>query len=77
MILKQGLSLAAGGIVVGLVAAFALTRLMQSLLYQVEAADPVTFAVVPLALFVVALIASYIPARRATHVPPTIALRTL
>jgi putative ABC transport system permease protein len=77
MILKQGLSLAAGGIVVGLVAAFGLTRLMQSLLYQVEAADPVTFAVVPLALFVVALIASYIPARRATHVPPTIALRTL
>ena len=77
MILKQGLSLATIGIVVGLVAAFGLTRLMQSLLYEVGAADPATFIIVPLALLVVALVASYFPARRATHVPPTIALRQL
>jgi putative ABC transport system permease protein len=77
MILQQGLSLAAIGIVAGLVAAFGLTRVMQSLLYEVGAADPTTFIIVPLALLLVALVASYIPARRATQVPPTIALRQL
>jgi putative ABC transport system permease protein len=77
MILKQGLSLSAVGIAAGVAAAFALTRLMQSLLYGVTAADPATFIVVPLALLLVSLVASYIPARRATHVPPTIALRQL
>ena len=76
MILRQGLVLAAVGIAVGLVAAFALTRLMASLLYQVRAADPLTFVAVPLMLVVVALIASYLPARRATRVSPVIALRT-
>ena len=75
MILGQGLVLAAMGIVVGAVAAFGLTRLMQSLLYQVGAADPLTFATVPIVLLAVALVASYIPAVRATRVPPTIALR--
>ena len=77
MILKQGLSLAAIGIAVGLAAAFGLSRLMQSLLYEVGAADPATFIIVPLVLLVVALVASYFPARRATRVPPTIALRQL
>jgi putative ABC transport system permease protein len=76
MILRQGLTLSAGGIVVGLAAAFLLTRLMQSLLYQVQPADPVTFVAVPAILFVVALIASYLPALRATRVSPLIALRT-
>jgi putative ABC transport system permease protein len=77
MILRQGLSLAAAGIVVGLVAAFGLTRLMQSLLYEVGTADPLTFVAVPFALLAVAFVASVIPARRATLVPPTIALRQL
>jgi putative ABC transport system permease protein len=76
MILRQGLTLAGGGIVVGLAAAFALTRLMQSLLYQVRPSDPITFTAVPLILLVIALIASYLPALRATRVSPTIALRT-
>lgn len=76
MILRQGLTLAAFGIVSGLVAAFLLTRLMQSLLYQVQPSDPMTFVAVPTALLVVALVASYIPALRATRVSPTIALRT-
>jgi putative ABC transport system permease protein len=76
MVLKQGLSLAAGGIVIGMIAAFALTRLMQSLLYQVRPSDPMTFAVVSLTLVVVALIASALPAYRATRVSPLIALRT-
>jgi predicted permease len=76
MILKQGLTLAIAGVAVGLVAAFALTRLMASLLYQVEPSDPVTFAVVPLALIGVAVAASYLPALRATRVSPVSALRT-
>ncbi len=76
MILRQGLRLAGAGIVVGLVAAFLLTRLMQSLLYQVRPADPLTFVAVPLVLLLIAVVASYLPARRATRVSPVIALRT-
>jgi predicted permease len=75
MILEQGLRLALAGIVVGVIAAFGLTRLMASLLYQVTPADPVTFAAVPAILALVALAASYLPARRATRVSPVIALR--
>jgi predicted permease len=74
MVLRQGLSLAAVGIVVGLIGAFALTRLMQSLLYEVRPNDPVTFVAVAAALLFVALAASFLPARRATRVSPTIAL---
>ena len=76
MILRQGLTLAVGGVVVGVVAAFLLTRLMQSLLYEVQPADPVTFVTVPALLLLVSLIASYLPALRATRVSPLIALRT-
>jgi len=76
MVLKQGVTLAATGIVVGVVAALLLTRLMQSLLYQVRPTDPVTFIVVPAVLVVVALLASALPAFRATRVSPLIALRT-
>jgi predicted permease len=76
MILRQGMTLSVGGIAVGLAAAFLLTRLMQSLLYQVKPADPLTFVAVPIILLVVALIASYVPALRATKVSPLIALRT-
>jgi predicted permease len=75
MVLGQGLKLTLAGIGAGVVAALGLTRLMQSLLFQVAAADPMTFAVVPVVLLAVALAASYIPALRATRVPPTIALR--
>jgi len=76
MILKQGLTLAAAGIAVGLAAALGLTRLMASLLYQVRAADPLTFVAVPVVLIGVTVVASYLPARRATRVSPTTALRT-
>jgi predicted permease len=76
MILRQGMTLAVIGIAAGMVAAFGLTRLMQSLLYQVTASDPLTYVVVPIALLVVTLAASYLPAYRATRVSPTIALRT-
>jgi putative ABC transport system permease protein len=76
MILRQGLTLAVGGVAVGVVAAFLLTRLMQSLLYEVQPADPATFVAVPIILLAVSLIASYVPALRATKVSPLIALRT-
>jgi putative ABC transport system permease protein len=75
MILRQGVTLALAGIVVGLVGAFVLTRLMTTLLYQVQPSDPVTFAAVPLVLIVIAAIASYLPALRATRVSPVQALR--
>jgi predicted permease len=75
MILRQGVTLALAGIVIGVAGAFALTRTMASLLYQVEPSDPVTFAAVPLALIAVAALASYLPALRATRVSPVRALR--
>jgi predicted permease len=75
MILRQGVTLALAGIVVGLVGAFALTRLMATLLYQVQPSDPVTFAAVPVVLIAIAAIASYLPALRATRVSPVQALR--
>jgi putative ABC transport system permease protein len=75
MVLRHGLSLAAAGIAIGLVAALALTRLMQSVLYGVRPNDPVTFAAVTVALLLIALMASFLPARRATKVSPIIALR--
>jgi predicted permease len=76
MILRQGMALSLIGIGTGLGAAFLLTRLMQSLLYEVRPADPATFVAVPLMLLGVSLVASWIPALRATKVSPLIALRT-
>jgi putative ABC transport system permease protein len=75
MILAQGLKLALIGVAIGLLAAFALTRWMETLLFNVRPADPLTFAVIPAVLLLVALIACWIPARRATKVDPMVALR--
>ncbi|HVG32798.1 MAG TPA: ABC transporter permease [Pyrinomonadaceae bacterium] len=75
MVLGQGLKLITFGVALGLVGAFALTRIMSSLLFGVRAVDPLTFAVVSALLAIVALLACYIPARRATRTDPMIALR--
>jgi predicted permease len=75
MILKQGVQLAALGVSIGLLAAFALTRTLRGLLYHVVASDPWTFAAVALVLVVVALTACFLPARRAACVDPLVALR--
>ncbi len=75
LILGRGLALAVVGAVGGVGAALWLTRVMESLLFSVSRTDPVTFVAVPLALIAVALLACYIPARRAMRVDPVVALR--
>jgi predicted permease len=75
LIIGQGIKLVACGVAIGLAAAFALTRLMQALLFGVRAIDPLTFVSVALLLASVSLLACYIPARRATKVDPMVSLR--
>ena len=75
MVIKQALLLAVTGIAVGGGGALLLTRLMEGLLFEVKPADPLTFGVVSAILTAVALLASYIPGRRATQVDPVVALR--
>jgi predicted permease len=75
MVLRQGLVLAAVGVALGLAAAYGLTRLMENLLFGVSALDPLTYVLVAVGLTAVALLASYLPARRAAAVDPMEALR--
>jgi predicted permease len=75
MVVRQGMTLAAIGLVFGLLAALALTRLMAGLLYEVSAHDPVTFGVVVVLLGAIALLACWLPARRALRADPMLALR--
>ena len=76
LVIGKGLRLAAAGTIIGLVASFALTRLMASLLFQTSATDPLTFAGSALVFAAVAALASYLPARRAMRINPTDALRS-
>jgi predicted permease len=75
MVIRQGMWLVVIGAASGMLGAYAVTRLIQSLLFGVSATDPLTFVLVPFALAIVGLIACYVPARRATKVDPLVALR--
>jgi putative ABC transport system permease protein len=75
MVMRQGGELTVLGVIAGVLGAAALTRVMASLLFGVGTTDVMTFSIVPLILIVTALVATYIPALRATRVDPTVALR--
>ncbi len=75
LVLRRGMALATTGIVLGIVAALLLTRFVASLLYEVSARDLITFVAAPLVFVFVALLASYLPARRATRANPLEAIK--
>jgi ABC-type antimicrobial peptide transport system permease subunit len=75
MVVRRGMALATIGVAIGLIASYALTRLMKTLLFGVSATDPLTFTVIALSLGLITLLACWIPARRAAKVDPMIALR--
>jgi len=75
LVVRQGMALAGAGVVIGLGAAFALTRLLTSQLFGVGATDPATFALVCALLVAIAFAATLLPAMRATRVDPVVALR--
>jgi putative ABC transport system permease protein len=75
LIIGQGMRLAAVGALLGLLGAWAFTRILQKLLFEVQPGDPVTFVVVTVVLGAIALLACYLPARRAARVDPMVALR--
>jgi ABC-type antimicrobial peptide transport system permease subunit len=76
MVLREGMRTTTVAVVIGLVAAGGATRLLASQLFGVSLADPLTFTAVPLLLALVALVACYLPARRASRVDPLVALRS-
>jgi predicted permease len=76
LVVSQGMTLAGSGVAIGVAAAFVFTRLMRSLLFGIHAADPATFGAISLLLTVVALLATYIPAKRAARVDPMLCLRS-
>jgi ABC-type antimicrobial peptide transport system permease subunit len=75
LVIRRAIKLAIAGVAIGLTAAFALTRVVRSLLFEVSPTDPTIFSLIAILLIGVAMIASYIPARRATKVDPLQALR--
>jgi ABC-type antimicrobial peptide transport system permease subunit len=76
MVVRQGMIVAAAGVLVGIAGAFVITRFMRGLLYGVAPSDPLTFGAIVTLLGLVALVASYAPARRAARVDPMVSLRS-
>jgi predicted permease len=76
LVIGRGMALAIPGVLIGLLGSLAFTRMMRGLLFGVRPIDPLTFVAIPMLLVLVALLASYIPARRATRVDPTVSLRS-
>jgi putative ABC transport system permease protein len=76
MVVRQGMALATVGVILGLAAALATTRVMEAFLFNVSATDPWTFGVVSVIIMLVGLLASYLPARKASRIDPLTALRS-